>query len=452
MKKILACLLASLLVFPTFVSCKKNTNIGSNEAVFCNFEQWGPDFQLMRLYDFGIIERDEEVKHGGRYSAKLYPLGSDPCFALPLYSERFGYDYSDLRKVCAINAWLFNPNSETIDIQVGFSGKKEIHTSITRIYNKTFSIKNGWNRINYVLDHAVMELLAEVNAMESLTFTFPDSYDRDIWYADNPKELAKAYYIDDITFIISEQPAEVTDIIQLDKHEVFGFEKNYQNFIFQPMSVSKELMPSATVKSVLGDRLKAKPTEGNALLSLQTRHSTTLADMWPTLDFSGKTIQKAVNALTAEEKAKDVYLCFDVYTEHSLMDLLVVFYTKDELGYTGWTPVKLSHPKGEYVPKFTDDMSEAERENMYRLWAADEWAYVDLTPGKWHRVKINLNFADYNRYFYFPRNNVKWDEAVHSNGMYDFLNNPGYFALSWREYLSDTDAEFYFDNFYFEVE
>ena len=379
-------------------------------------------------------------------------MGEDPCFALPLYSEKFRYDYSDLRKVREIGAWLYNPYAETIDVQIGFSGKKETHTDITRIFNKSFSLEKGWNRINYILDHSVMELLAEVDTMESLTFTFPYSYDRDIWYAEDPKSLAKTYYIDDITFIVSDHPAEVDDIIQLDKYEVFNFEKNYQRFIFQPMSVSKELMPSAEVKSVFGDHLTALPTEGNSLLALQTRHSTELADMWPTLDFSGKTVQKAIHALTAEEKGRKVYLCFDVYTDHSMMDLSVVFYTKDELGYTGWTPVRVAHPKGEYVPQFTDDMTEEERENVYRLWAADEWAYVDLTPGEWHRVKINLNFADYNRYFYFPLNNVQWDASVHGNGMYDFLNNPGYFALSWREYLSDTDAEFYFDNFHLEVE
>ena len=69
-----------------FVGCNEQKSSDGNKIVVADFEQWAPDFQLMKIYGrFGKVTRNSDKKYvnSGNYSAKLQIVG-------PIASEQVG--------------------------------------------------------------------------------------------------------------------------------------------------------------------------------------------------------------------------------------------------------------------------------------------------------------------------------------------------------------------------
>ena len=88
----------------------------TNTIKIADFEQWEPDFGLMRVMpSFGKVSenRDENFVKSGKASAKIQPLGGKSDIKLPLMyfptvSTRFGYDRSDFSRVECVDMWMYN--------------------------------------------------------------------------------------------------------------------------------------------------------------------------------------------------------------------------------------------------------------------------------------------------------------------------------------------------------
>ena len=192
----------------SIAACKDNeTSEGSggenvNQVVLADFEEWAPDFQLLRLREeFGAIEvnKDAAFVKSGEQSAKLYVMGSersnDPYFFIHTQSDLFGYDYSDFSKVESISAWMYNPSTEETEISVGLV--TEIEDIFTASLAKPYAVtlKQGWNEIvyepdmNYVISSVGVD---NYEGIKGLYFMFDKS-------GATTKAEAPQYYIDDVT-------------------------------------------------------------------------------------------------------------------------------------------------------------------------------------------------------------------------------------------------------------
>lgn len=155
---LLACLAGSML-FGGCGTSKENTNSGGNDnqVALADFEEWAPDFQLLRLREeFGAIDvnMDTAFVKSGNQSAKLYVMGGerntvDPYFYIPTVSDYFNFDYSNFNSVESVSAWVYNPSQEEAQVGVGFV------TGITDLYKvdlarqEYFTLQSGWNEIIY---------------------------------------------------------------------------------------------------------------------------------------------------------------------------------------------------------------------------------------------------------------------------------------------------------------
>ena len=145
MKKVLVSLLASITAFSafSFVACEKESeNKEPTQVVLADFEKFEPDFQLMRISKhFGAVNvnTDAEYVKNGNTSAKIQPLGhvpskSQPWLYFPLSSTRFDYDYRDFSYFDNVNMWIYNAQSETVEIELGFVEKMTEINNIATIF------------------------------------------------------------------------------------------------------------------------------------------------------------------------------------------------------------------------------------------------------------------------------------------------------------------------------
>ena len=140
MKKIRLLIISLLFVILSvscviFAGCFGNNGTGGSEnsadrVVLADFEEWAPDFQLLRLKEnFGSIEVNANTKYvkSGAQSAKLIVMGNEktgnPYFFVQTQSNLFGYDYSDFSKIKHISAWVYNPTNATATLYMGLVTK-----------------------------------------------------------------------------------------------------------------------------------------------------------------------------------------------------------------------------------------------------------------------------------------------------------------------------------------
>lgn len=213
-------LLLSLISTLSLIGCsnKKEENpseqesnkVKDNVVEFYNFEQYAPDFELIRLGNyFGkvSVNTDTNFVKGGLQSAKLQPLGSyandtKPFLYFELASERFNYDYTDLNYLYSFTFWIYNTSTETKEMDVGVATSNENIQNVPLSGGMTYYLKNGWNKITYFPDIEEIYLPKGGTKVSGIYFEFENVKSRDI-------EDAPVYYVDDITLKVKPEFREI---------------------------------------------------------------------------------------------------------------------------------------------------------------------------------------------------------------------------------------------------
>ena len=199
------CALFAVVSLFAAVGCAKNRKPFDGsipEAVLCDFEQWAPDFQTLRVRnEFGSVDVNTTADYvkSGKQSAALTVVGSDqnmmPYFFVNTTSELFDYDYSDFSKIDSVRAWFYNPSQTEEKLYAG------LITEIVSVEQDnlqkfdTFTLSSGWNEIvyrpdmNYIIS-AVGQ--SKYDGIKGVYFMFDNPH------ASNKAE-GKRFYVDDIT-------------------------------------------------------------------------------------------------------------------------------------------------------------------------------------------------------------------------------------------------------------
>lgn len=303
-------LLLSLITSLLFTGCNDNKAQTTDEAkdpneiVIADFENWGPSFQTICLYDsFGKVTRNENpafVK-SGKYSAHLQPVGNyvkktDPAVYWPLVSTKFDFAYNDLSYFQKIEVDLFNDSESQIPVTVGFVASVSSIASASLADGEEFALAPGqWTHVVYEPDISVLNCYVDIKNTVGVYLKFPNAAIRDI-------DEAKDIYVDDIKMINSPTERVIKDLVTIKPNEICDFESDYlRSSITVSNAVANHLTLDFVKEFTADDGTVIKPSHGKQMLHILNKAT---GDRW--IDWSNVRFSTAYLSKTDLKKLTDV--------------------------------------------------------------------------------------------------------------------------------------------------
>ena len=326
MKKLLTIILALMLALAcsaAFVSCNDGENdtegeggeIPAGDIVVSDFEQWGPDFQLIRLSShFGRVTRNRDAQYvkSGQYSAKVealggYSTGYEPIMTVPLVSANFNFNYSDFRWYDKISCSVYSAQPDNY-VKIGLQAGDGINSfGGNKVLERKYMLEEGWNELTYEINASLIALTEDPMFINGITFSFENADSREL-------EDAKVMYIDDIILTRRAEQAVVEDLVQLKPYEICDFEDAWQSYIIS-WSGNSLIIPDMEVvgRQENADRI-INPTSGNSMLHVHLRAGSAVQGSLNYINVPQRLMQEAFQNITSEEIDRG-YLMFDVYND-----------------------------------------------------------------------------------------------------------------------------------------
>lgn len=362
----------------------------TNMIKIADFEQWEPDFGLMRVMpSFGKVSenRDENFVKSGKASAKIRPLGGKSDIKLPLMyfptvSTRFGYDRSDFSKVECVDMWMYNAEEKEMRVTVGFLSAIVNAMEVETMRGETFTLApNEWTHVKYYPSREVLSITGDLNAVPGIYLEFENQ---------NARELkdAPTLYIDDVTVTVNPNLEEVAGVMTFDDGVVLDFEQTWQKYAVYAKATSAKC--KADVGVVKTADYGVTGMGGEYALRVVTHKGDLFEASYPAIIIPEKIMQ----ACGMKDVAKDDYgktsLEFDVYNDS---DRVMRFFVEAGSKITG---------------------------GYYAM-----------------RCEVNANSKLHYKVSFF-------DVEEHNAGG---VSDPSSWKISWAEYTDRDDQVFYFDNF-----
>ena len=321
LKKAVSSILASLTLLTSFAwaGCdliKKEEETEVKQIVLADFEKFEPDFQLIRLSKFfGAVNvnTDPAYVKSGNTSAKVQPLGhvpskSQPMMFFPLSSERFDYDHKDFSYYDNVNMWVYNAESETIDVEIGFVEKMLDIKDYATIPGEINTLKPGWNKVFYYPVLNSLNLVCDVTNFLGVYLRFPNTPSYEL-------EDAPVLYIDDVLLKKSPEQQQIQELIQLDKGEILNFDKSWQQNVLIVNAPNDDTTPEISIVKAEDENISVieDGRKEDYLLKVVTKSSNHSGWPWPGFEIPAKVIKKSGATGIAKAERSKYNICFDVY-------------------------------------------------------------------------------------------------------------------------------------------
>ncbi len=220
----LVCIL-SLCCFTAALGCGAEAQV-SDEAVYSDFENYVPDIQLCRISsNFGkvSVNTDKAYVKSGNRSARIDPVGNGWMY-FPMYSENFGFDYTDFTYVNSVRLDMYNPQQEDKTVRVGLISRINNIDSFDKAYDEEFTLKNGWNTLEFYVEPSILGITADITEIQGISLSFEMCNEYDI------TDKTPRYYLDGIKLIKRAKPHSVQTNIEFAENEIMDFEKFYHEY------------------------------------------------------------------------------------------------------------------------------------------------------------------------------------------------------------------------------
>lgn len=220
----LVCILA-LCCFTAALGCGAAAQV-SDEVLLADFENYVPDIQLCRISsNFGkvSVNTDKAYVKSGNRSARIDPVGNGWMY-FPMYSENFGFDYTDFTYVNSVRLDMYNPQAEDKTVRVGLISKINNIDSFDKAYDEEFTLKNGWNTLEFYIEPSILGITADITEIQGISLSFEICNEYDI------TDKTPRYYLDDIKLIKRAKPHSVQTNIEFAENEIMDFEKFYHEY------------------------------------------------------------------------------------------------------------------------------------------------------------------------------------------------------------------------------
>ena len=220
----LVCILA-LCCFTAALGCGAAAQV-SDEVLLADFENYVPDIQLCRISsNFGkvSVNTDKAYVKSGNRSARIDPVGNGWMY-FPMYSENFGFDYTDFTYVNSVRLDMYNPQAEDKTVRVGLISKINNIDSFDKAYDEEFTLKNGWNTLEFYIEPSILGITADITEIQGISLSFEICNEYDI------TDKTPRYYLDGIKLIKRAKPHSVQTNIEFAENEIMDFEKFYHEY------------------------------------------------------------------------------------------------------------------------------------------------------------------------------------------------------------------------------
>lgn len=321
-KTILAAVIACTCCIPA-VGCDglENTNqsssgstLANNEVLFADFETWAPDFQLCRISNmFGKVSMnaDAQYVHEGKRSARIDPVGKGWMY-FALRSELFDYDYTDFTRVDGIRMEMYNPQESEETVNVGLVSNPFGLEKFDKAGGKAFTLKPGWNTIDYYVDTTLVCMIADLQDIQGIYFTFDPVNAYEI------TEETPRFYLDSIRLRYRNEPHVIESNLEFDENEIMDFEKFYQaNFFLNEFVIDMQIVKTSDYG--IGDASGTK--------ALRMVIPGTKAGGWNYyFEMPGPYLRKSALGNLTTEQFEDAYFAWDVYNASDVVfNMVAVF-------------------------------------------------------------------------------------------------------------------------------
>lgn len=407
MKKTVSLLLTMAIALGAFgfVGCKKAEVTEKSTVVFADFEQWAPDFQLMRpMSNFGVVSVNEDPAfvRSGNASAKLQPMGGyrdsvasfsynqsvKPYVYFPLKSDLFSYDYQNLRLLDRITLQLYNAQTEEKTVKIGFVSEIVTIDEAMLSEGTDYTLQSGWNTIVYHIDYHMLSMILDIEKAAGLYLQFEKAGTREA-------KDAPTYYLDDIEFSVRRTPVEIGEI-PLRSGEICDFEQRYQEFIMLTSVRADKDRPYVSVVRAADEGL-ARAASGERVLKVVFRAGEA-NDEWPMLIMPQYVVRKSGYMNIPQEEWSKYVFRFDLFMRDEIESALCFEHFTSNTKYTA---------------RVADHLMAGEQFDV----------------GRW--ITFEQSFEDF--------------EATPN-----VIEDPTYLRLAWPNNGAAKDRTFYFDNFRYE--
>lgn len=318
LKKIAALALSLCFIVP-LCGCAGKTenteNVESNVITVADFEQWAPDFQLMRVMpNFGKVTENTDANFvkSGKSSAKVQVLGGQsdvklPLMYFPTVSTLFGYDHSDFSKVESVDMWIYNAEDKEMRVTVGLLSAIANAMEVDTMRGETFTLAPAeWTKVKYYPAREVLSITGDLTEVPGIYLEFENQ---------NARELkdAPVLYLDDVTITKNPALGEVENVMSFNDGVVLDFESTWQKYAVYAKASS--IKCKADVEVVKTADYGVTGLQGDYALRVVTHKGDLFEASYPGIYIPEKVMQACgIKAIDKDDWAK-TSLEFDVYND-----------------------------------------------------------------------------------------------------------------------------------------
>lgn len=318
MKKncIVVFILLSVLLLMTFASCKTNNQEDKpQDVVVADFEQWTPDFQLIRIYnEFGRVTENTDTRYvkSGKKSAKLEVVGNPsyfgtPTMMFPLISGLLNIANGELKNIDRITIEIYNAQKTDMQVTMGLVTNVLNISNIETTADESVVIAPGWNQLVYYVDFSILGFFVDTTSFEGVYLKFDKSPTCTL-------EDASIFYIDDLIMHATSETIDITAEITQRPYEICDFENIYEKHVVYTTSQKPEIQPVINSVLLSDYDIPAVGGIGRRALRVECPPGSVPNATWPKVIISPKVIQSAIDALTEDDLTLEYLgLCVDVY-------------------------------------------------------------------------------------------------------------------------------------------
>lgn len=328
---VLACLLSLVCCAAGFAGCggepAPDPDAALKEDVMVNgFEDWTPDLQTALIFnDFGKVSlnTDKTYVTQGERSARLDPLGgayvssSAPIVMFSLKSDTYGFDYADLSYADYLSFDIYNAQSEDKTIYAGFAGEVTSVTSISRVGEKEFVLKPGWNTCQLEVEAALISIMGDLTEVPGIYFRFESAGSANV--VEEGENKTPRYYLDNMWLIKKPDKSESNFTMELRENEIADFERIWQEYMFTNDN-------PGLVEVVDADEFGLTAPSGDKVLHVQ--FDGTSSQNWLQMEISSELLNRTALFGMSSDVAENAYICFETYNNtDSMVNLVMVYRT-----------------------------------------------------------------------------------------------------------------------------
>ncbi|MGN1040055.1 MAG: hypothetical protein ACI4QL_01355 [Candidatus Fimimonas sp.] len=389
---IVLALLATALVGCDKTPVDDNKPDGDEQSfVYADFEQWAPDFQLIRVGKYSgsvSVNKDPAYSSEGKGQSCLFrPVGSYASkstakFVFPTYSTEFSFNYRDFSDVQSISFSFFNAEDKEVKVGLGLTPTiTSIDTSKSTEPEWHVLPSKVWTTLEYKVNQTALGFLYDVTKIDGFYVEFENLGSRDI-------EDAPHVYLDDVVFNKYLVTPPMGEGLRINGMEFLDFEDELQN---EAVSCDGPANCKPEGKIVKASDCGITATSGEYVYSLTfTPGERNDGLTWSWMIVSNLVTKSSLLNKVDSETAKDLVISIDIYND-------------------------------------TDEVQYLEFDFLYYEMAI--FNSLELKPKQWTTFKFSMK------------------PVIEKFG--DFAEQ-GVLRIVYPEYVGDSDRRFFIDNIYFE--